>query len=220
MRWGASRVAEASVGITPVSWESRRIRDLSSSRNAAMVWKRSLGSFASARSRIACRAAGASGFRARMGRGLALMTALSCSSRWRPRNGPWPVIISYRMTPRLNTSVRWSTCSPAACSGDPYPSDPMGTPISVRGSSGVLGMWSRSPWGIILARPKSSTLAWPAAVTMTFEGLMSRCMTPLAWATASASATWIAMESALSESRGRPPTSSLRVRPSTNCMTM
>ena len=56
----------------------------------------------------------------------------------------------------------------------------------------------------IFARPKSRTLAWPAGVTMTFVGLMSRWTMPAAWATASASAIWMAMESAASVSRGRP----------------
>jgi len=35
-----------------------------------------------------------------------------------PRNGYWPVAISYSTVPNENKSVRASSCLPRACSGD------------------------------------------------------------------------------------------------------
>ena len=65
----------------------------------------------------------------------------------------------------------------------------------------------------ILARPKSRTLAWPPGVTITLLGLRSRWTMPAAWATARASAIWMAMERALQGSSGRPPISCLERGP-------
>ena len=158
------------------------------------------------------------------GRGVALITALSISTACRPRNGGWPVTISYSTTPRLKTSVRWSAAWPEACSGELYPIEPYGTPTSVSGSSvlrpGVAGPLSPASGTSIFARPKSRMRAWPPGPTMMFAGLRSRWTMPAACATASASASWIAIESAESVSSGRPPMNCLSVGPSTYWRTM
>ncbi len=70
------------------------MRAFSSSRKAAIVWYRSRGALAIARSRIGWRAGRARGFRSVIGRGVALITAFRTSTAWRPRKGATPVTIS------------------------------------------------------------------------------------------------------------------------------
>ena len=69
------------------------------------------------------------------------------------------------------------------------------------------------------AMPKSSTLTWPSASTM-FAGLMSRCTSPAACATSSASHTAAAMPTA-SPAASIPASSRTwrRVRPATSSIT-
>src|SRR5215218_6604375 len=50
-----------------------------------------------------------------------------------PENGCRPATISYSTTPRLQTSVRASTGSPRACSGDIYATVPIATDHDVLG---------------------------------------------------------------------------------------
>ncbi len=77
--------------------------------------------------------------------------------------------------------------------------------VSPRGGvSTPLSIGSRSL--VSLARPKSMILARPDSVTITFEGLRSRCTTPRTWASASPSAT--------SRARSRARAGSIRPRPS------
>ena len=66
-------------------------------------------------------------------------------------------------------SLRASTRSPLACSGDRYCAVPMTWAVCVMVA-----------WVSLIARamPKSITLMSPFMVTMTFPGLMSRCTMP------------------------------------------
>ncbi len=85
-------------------------------------------------------------------------------------------------------SDRWSIALPWACSGDMYETVPRIRPSWVTDavfsslSSDALGA------GASLARPKSRIFKRPSSSTMTFSGLRSRCVMPLAWAVLSASA--------------------------------
>ena len=87
-------------------------------------------------------------------------------------NGGRPVSSSYSRQPVEYRSLRASTRSPLACSGDRYWAVPM--------------TWA--VWVIVicasataLAMPKSITLTSPARVSITLPGLMSRCTMPLRW---------------------------------------
>jgi len=71
------------------------------------------------------------------------------------------------------------------------------------------------------AMPKSITLTWPVWVSMTLPGLMSRWMMPCRWLNSRAAQ----MSAVISKARrgiSRPSavSTSLRVRPLTNSMTM
>jgi hypothetical protein len=65
-----------------------------------------------------------------------------------------------------------------------------------------------------LAKPKSSTLAWPRLVTKIFVGLMSRCTIPLPRAVSSAEAICFASSNSVSVSSGRPAIRCCSVCPS------
>lgn len=67
---------------------------------------------------IRSRSAGTSGLMRAAGAGLSRMTALRTSVLVRPWNGARPVTISYSTTPNAKRSLRASTRSPRACSGD------------------------------------------------------------------------------------------------------
>jgi hypothetical protein len=59
-------------------------------------------------------------------------SSAACSTRGRtPGAGRVPVAISQRTTPKLQMSARWSTISPAACSGAMYTGVPITTPCCV-----------------------------------------------------------------------------------------
>jgi hypothetical protein len=62
--------------------------------------------------------AGASAQSCPSGSGSVLSNAAITSLIVAPSNGPRPASISYSITPRLKMSVRRSTLSPRACSGD------------------------------------------------------------------------------------------------------
>ena len=57
-------------------------------------------------------------FRPTMDSGSELIIRLMVSIAVIPANGMRPVAISYKTTPRLNRSDRWSTVCVSACSGD------------------------------------------------------------------------------------------------------
>ena len=69
-------------------------------------------------------------------------------------------------------SERASTVSPRACSGERYCAVPMTAAVAVM---------AEEESAMARAMPKSMTLTWPAGVSMTLAGLMSRWMMPLRW---------------------------------------
>ena len=108
-----------------------------------------------------------------------------------PEKGWCPVAISYNTAPKLKMSVRVSSAFPSACSGDMYATVPSVAPVCVRDSSGAavssVGASAESAKRRTLAKPKSSSFAWPRAVTKMFAGVISRWMMPFACAASSAS---------------------------------
>ncbi len=69
-------------------------------------------------------------------------------------------------------SLRASTVSPRACSGERYWAVPMTAAVCVIADE--VSAMAR-------AMPKSMTLTWPDGVSMTLAGLMSRWMMPERW---------------------------------------
>ena len=69
-------------------------------------------------------------------------------------------------------SLRASTRSPLACSGERYCAVPMTCAVCVIVACASL---------TALAMPKSITLTSPVLVSITLPGLMSRCTIPLRW---------------------------------------
>ena len=107
-------------------------------------------------------------------------------------------------------SLRASTGSPCACSGEKY----AGVPITEEVCGAVASDCSR-------AIPKSMTLTAPSRVTITLAGLMSRCTMP--WACAAASAPAILSPSSTAcIGVGLPPPArnDASVRPSMYSITM
>ena len=86
-----------------------------------------------------------------------------------PVNGGRPVSSSYSRHPVEYRSLRESTRSPRACSGDRYCAVPITWAVCV-----IVA------WASLIARamPKSMTLMSPLRVTITLPGLMSRCTIP------------------------------------------
>ena len=86
-----------------------------------------------------------------------------------PVNGGRPVSSSYSRHPVEYRSLRESTRSPRACSGDRYCAVPI-----------TWAVWVIVAWASLIARamPKSMTLTSPLRVTITLPGLMSRCTMP------------------------------------------
>ena len=110
------------------------------------------------------------------------------------------------------TSLRASTVSPRACSGDRYCAVPM-----------TAAVWVIVADEPVIARaiPKSMTLTTPSRVSITLPGLMSRWMIPARWLNSSAAHT----SAVISRDRwtvSRPSccSTSRSVRPSTYSMTM
>ena len=92
-----------------------------------------------------------------------------------PENGFFPVPISYSTTPKENKSLRGSSSSLRACSGDMYTAVPGITPTAVSESSTPLSVLVASCVAFCsLANPKSSTFACPPRVRKMLAGLMSR----------------------------------------------
>jgi hypothetical protein len=97
-----------------------------------------------------------------------------------PENAGNPVAISYSTAPNENRSVRASSSSPAACSGDIYAIVPTAVPGLVRFISFITVGAAPSDAaelvcpGATFANPKSRILACPCSVTKMLAGLMSR----------------------------------------------
>ena len=137
-----------------------------------------------------------------------------------PENGGRAATISYRITPSDQMSVRASTSTPRACSGDMYVTVPITRPASVRNAVWVASAPMLAVGGASLASPKSRTLATPSGRIITFSGFTSRCTTPAACAAVRAVASWTAISTA-SRSTGRPRASRWRtVSPSTYSIAM
>ena len=174
---------------------------------------------------------GISGFKRTAGIGAFSRIALKITAVVAPRNGTAPVAISYSTAPKLKRSLRTSSSSPRACSGDIYATVPTAVPGLVRSASLIIGescvdaemfapRVSSDDLRICLARPKSKILACPRVVTNKFAGLMSRWTMPLECAASSASAISIPNSSSNSISNGRPDILCFSVAPSRNSMTM
>jgi hypothetical protein len=69
-------------------------------------------------------------------------------------------------------SLRASTCSPRACSGDRYCAVPTTAAVCVM---------VEDESATARAIPKSMTLTSPVGVSITLAGLMSRCTMPARW---------------------------------------
>ena len=154
----------------------------SASAKAAAVGKRSAGTLASARITLRSTPSGTAARTVRSGgTGSIAWRASSC---WAvaPPNGGWPASISYSTQPIAYRSLRPSRSRvAAACSGLMYVGVPRAKPVSV----------SRLSPAAVMARatPKSATTASSPSIRM-FSGLMSRWITPWAWAYPSALRTW------------------------------
>jgi hypothetical protein len=91
-------------------------------------------------------------------------------------NAPVPVAANATTPPNENTSLGGPTCAPLACSGDMNPGVPTSTPVP------VIPVPSRAR-----EIPKSITRG-PSAASSTLDGFRSRCTSPQACTSASASA--------------------------------
>jgi hypothetical protein len=111
-------------------------------------------------------------------RGSSFSTLANVVETSSPSNVRTPVNISYNTAPNAQMSARRSTALPRACSGAMYAAVPMIIPSCVAGAvsvgefitSGALPTSGPSA----LARPKSSTLTVPSALTLMFPGFRSR----------------------------------------------
>ena len=72
--------------------------------------------------------AGVSGANRASGAGSAVRIAAASAAELAPWNGRCPVTISYSSTPTLKRSLRGSSSSPRACSGDMYGAVPTMSP--------------------------------------------------------------------------------------------
>ncbi len=102
---------------------------------------------------------------------------------WRvsPSNGRRSVSASKRMTPTAYQSAGGPGSRKDTCSGAMYAGVP------------TIGSSLRAPPGAERyspTTPKSSSTTRPPVVTMTFEGLMSRCSLPAAWIAATPAPSW------------------------------
>ena len=123
----------------------------------------------------------------------------------RPRTRVVPDSISYSTQPNAQMSVRLSTGSPRACSGLMY----AGVPAIMPGlaerrdrAAHASSAWLRARSNAF-ARPKSSTLTVPSALSAMLDGFRSRWMTPCSCAASRAAAICRAISSA--SGIGRPP---------------
>ena len=145
-----------------------------------------------------------------------------------PLNAACPAAISYSTAPRLNRSVRASSSSPRACSGDIYAMVPIAEPglVSKRLSEVSSDAVAPPPTGSAIRRdadcfasPKSRIFACERVVIKILAGLMSRCTMPRACAASNASAICVPKSSNASAARGRPAIRSRSVCPSISSIT-
>ena len=138
------------------------------------------------------------------GSGVLSSTRASVASADPAWNGWRPEIHSYISTPNANTSAAGPAVRPSICSGDMYAGVPAMPP-----GSGAVSVAAMPPGpASTRARPKSSILMRPSRVRITFSGLRSRCVMPLACALASADASSRAVATIVS-SDGRLPVGDL-----------
>ena len=138
---------------------------------SAMLWYRRVRSFRRQRRMIF--ASSGETF-VGIGAGSWLSTAATVAICESPRNARCPVVISYSTAPNEKMSLRASTVSPAACSGDMNAGVPSTVPRSVCGRRDTVVSSRMSPVSVSFARPKSSTLTKPSGVTIRLPGFRSR----------------------------------------------
>ncbi len=190
-------------------------------RASPMACKRCFGSFFRQRWRRARTGFGVVAG-SRFQSGSALMISASVSVTLSPLNAMVPANISKRTHPKPQMSARRSTGRPFACSGGMYAAVPMMTPACVArfGSVGELRMSELTTGpSSALARPKSSSLTVPSALTFMFAGFTSRWTMPRSCAYSRASQICFAMGSASSAGIGPARRQSASVRPSTSSIT-
>ena len=153
--------------VWPVAGESAARAASSRCFISPAVWKRSLGSTASARATISSTSRGMAGSTWRGARVRPCRTNSSTEISLSPVNSRSPVTISNSTAPREKRSERASTGRPQACSGDMYWSFPLRAPI-----------WVCPTLETALAMPKSHSLTSPSPVRRTFCGETSRWTSP------------------------------------------
>ena len=104
-------------------------------------------------------------------------------------NGGCPLAAYATVSAQAKISAAGPAC-PSTCSGAMKPVEPIVAPVRVSETES-------STWAI----PKSMTFG-PSVVMITFDGLRSRCTTPAAWITLSASASPIARSYSIPASSG------------------
>ena len=106
-----------------------------STSSSAAVGYRSSGDFCRSRAISASSPGGILTFSFDTESGVRLRISSNVTARVRPPNGVRPVAISKNRTPSENRSLRESTSSPRACSGDMYFIVPRTVPVAVWASS-------------------------------------------------------------------------------------
>ncbi len=102
---------------------------------------------------------GTFGFSPDAGIGALLRIASKTTAEVLPLKGKLPVVISYNTTPKENRSVRASSASPRACSGDMYATVPTATPGLVRKASRAVAVGGAlSPIASDARRPSDDQL--------------------------------------------------------------
>jgi hypothetical protein len=151
-----------------------------------------------------------SGLTSRIGRGASSHTRLSTAIVLPAANAARPVQSVYSTLPRLNRSLRASSASPRACSGDMYKGVPAITPDCDRLASSAA---RASPKSVILTR------STPFSKRM-LAGLTSRWIRPCRWADARPSAACMPMRNtSLTASGPRALTRFASVTPAMNSIT-
>lgn len=119
-RTGTASAGEgAGTGPAPARAESvSRFKRFRSARNSATVWERRSRSFSNALLTILSSSAGKALLSCTAEVGALFKMASKMTAVVAPLNARSPVAISYSTAPKLKRSVRESTFSPRACSGD------------------------------------------------------------------------------------------------------
>src|SRR4051794_23870879 len=141
-------------------------------RIAAALWYRSSTRLVSAFMTIESTSGGRSGSSVDGGAACSRTCWYATDTGLSPTNGGRPVSSSYNRHPVEYTSLRESTVSPRACSGDRYCAVP---------TTAAVWVTADDVSAIARAMPKSITFTSPDGVSITFAGLMSRCTMPARW---------------------------------------